>query len=186
MVLVEIADNNIDSHILWQDLYSVLVEHDLLDRNQVSLTSISGDNDWSCSVGKMKDLEYPERYYSTTNKAFEGTSIPKLFEKYPQFYRGRLLKISPKQTYSVHMDSLDQRDNIRLHVPVKTNERAFLAFYLQVPRHQQAVKVEHFHLEQGKSYFVNTSGFHTAVNYGDDHRYHIVGVRYENSTDRAH
>ena len=64
MGLVEIADNDIDSHILWQDMYSVLVAHDLLDRNQVSLTSISGNNDWDCSVGKMKDLEYPERYYS--------------------------------------------------------------------------------------------------------------------------
>ena len=41
-------------------------------------------------------------------------------------------------------------------------------------------------VEEGKSYFVNTSGFHTAVNYGDDNRYHIVGVRYENSTDRTH
>ncbi len=186
MGLVEIADNDIDSHILWQDMYSVLVAHDLLDRNQVSLTSISGNNDWDCSVGKMKDLEYPERYYSTINDALKGTNIEKLLQKYPQFYRWRLLKISPKQTYSVHMDSLDQKSNIRLHVPIKTNERAFLAFYLQVPTHQKSVNVEHFHLEEGKSYFVNTSGFHTAVNYGDEHRYHIVGVRYENSTDRTH
>jgi len=185
MGLVEFADE-IDTHQIWQDLYPVLVEHNLLDKNQISLTSVSGDNDWTCSIGKMKDLQYPERYYSTTNKAFTDTSIEALFNKYPQYYRWRLLKIAPKQTYSVHMDSIDNRDNIRIHIPVKTNERAFLAFYLHAPTNKKEVGVRHFHLEEGKSYLVNTSGFHTAVNYGDDNRYHIVGVRYENSTDRTH
>ena len=75
---------------------------------------------------------------------------------------------------------------VYLSFPVKTNERAFLAFYLQVPLNKKETGVKHYHLEEGKSYFVNTSGFHTAVNYGDDNRYHIVGVRYENSTDRPH
>ena len=55
-----------------------------------------------------------------------------------------------------------------------------------MPLNTKETGVKHYHLEEGKSYFVNTSGFHTAVNYGDDNRYHIVGVRYENSTDRAH
>lgn len=186
MGLVETVDRDIDSHKIWQDLYTVLVRHDLLEKNQVSLTSISGDDDWFCSIGKMKDLQYPERYYSTLNRSLENTSIEKLIQKYPQFYRWRLLKIPPKQTYSVHQDSLGERDNIRIHIPVKTNERAFLAFYLQVPLNKKETGVKHYHLEEGKSYFVNTSGFHTAVNYGDDNRYHIVGVRYENSTDRPH
>ena len=185
MGLVEFADE-IDTHQIWQDLYPVLVEYNLLNEDQISLTSISGDNDWKCSIGKMKDLQYPERYYSTLNKAFENTSIDLLVQKYPQFYRWRLLKVAPKQTYSVHQDSLGEKNNIRIHIPVKTNERAFLAFYLQVPLNTKETGVKHYHLEEGKSYFVNTSGFHTAVNYGDDHRYHIVGVRYENSTDRAH
>jgi hypothetical protein len=185
MGLVEFADE-IDTHQIWQDLYPVLVEYNLLNEDQISLTSISGDNDWKCSIGKMKDLQYPERYYSTLNKAFENTSIDLLVQKYPQFYRWRLLRVAPKQTYSVHQDSLGEKNNIRIHIPVKTNERAFLAFYLQVPLNTKETGVKHYHLEEGKSYFVNTSGFHTAVNYGDDHRYHIVGVRYENSTDRAH
>ena len=185
MELVEFADE-IDTHQIWQDLYPVRVEYNLLNEDQISLTSISGDNDWKCSIGKMKDLQYPERYYSTLNKAFENTSIDLLVQKYPQFYRWRLLRVAPKQTYSVHQDSLGEKNNIRIHIPVKTNERAFLAFYLQVPLNTKETGVKHYHLEEGKSYFVNTSGFHTAVNYGDDNRYHIVGVRYENSTDRAH
>ena len=44
MGLVEFADE-IDTHQIWQDLYSVLVEYNLLDKNQISLTSVSGDND---------------------------------------------------------------------------------------------------------------------------------------------
>ena len=50
----------------------------------------------------------------------------------------------------------------------------------------QSPKTANFDAVAGEGYFVNTSGFHTAVNYGDDHRYHIVGVRYESSIDRTH
>jgi len=181
MGLVEQVHDDIDYNTLWEEIYKVLEEHNLDDVDQVSLTSIDGENDWTSTVGKKQSLQYPERYYATINKALAGTEVEKVINRYPQYYRWRLLRLSPKNTYSVHKDGEQNQNNLRLHIPLQTNEGCFLCFYVTVPLNQTYSMVKHEHLETGKSYVVDTTNFHTAVNYGDTQRYHIVGVRYERS-----
>jgi hypothetical protein len=88
------------------------------------------------------------------------------------------MKVIPRATYSIHPDGLPFRENIRLHIPVITNSKAFLTFYDVMPGDDTTVRVYHANLKAGNSYEVNTTKLHTAVNYGDHDRYHIVGVKY--------
>jgi len=176
-ILINLPDNPTD----WGE--GRLIEELVM---QWSLTSINGDDDWTCSVGRAAELEYPERYYSTINKSLMGTPVADLINKYPSFYRWRLLLLPPKHTYSIHKDGVDGKSNIRIHIPLQTNPRAFLTFYDKPPWDNKRVNVECYHLETGNSYLCNVTNFHTAVNYGSEDRYHITGVKYENSTDRPH
>ena len=185
MEYVKLLDTNIDSNQIWQELYPILEAHDLLDVPQVGLTSLSG-NDWFDCVGKISDLRHPEKYYSTVNTPLKNTVVERIINHYSSFYRWRLLKINPKQTYSIHKDAFSEKHiNLRLHIPLITNPHAFLCFYKDAPVPGKDVTVRHEHLKEDCSYIVNTSGLHTAVNYGTTHRYHIVGVKYENSNNRT-
>jgi len=184
-MFVELVDNNIDVVAIQNDLTKLIAEHDLYYQNQISITSVMGDDNWSCSIGRG-NLKYKERFYSTINKSLEGTYIHKLVEKYNQFYRWRILKLLPKSTYSVHDDFNGVDDNLRLHIPIQTNNDCFLCSFAQMPQSGQQVNVIHEHLALGNSYEVNTTGLHTAVNYGTTDRYHLVGIRYENRNNRTH
>jgi hypothetical protein len=185
-MLVQVIDSNIDHSSIWDELYNlVIIKHGLGDLDQISLTSTDGKDDWTCSTGRIANLQYPERFYSTINNTLKGTETEKLLNMYPEYYRWRLMKLAPKKTYSVHKDGNDNADNIRMHIPLQTNEACFLCFYVSVPLNKQYSRVKHEHLALGNSYTVNTTGFHTAVNYGDTNRYHIVGVKYENSNNRT-
>jgi hypothetical protein len=186
MGLVNSIDTDIDYQKIWDEVYNKLLTNPVLeDLDQISLTSVDGNDDWLCSVGRLAKLQYPERYYSTLNKTLVGTELEKLLSRYPEYYRWRLMRLEPKKTYSVHRDGNDNADNIRMHIPLQTNEGCFLCFYVTVPLNKEFSMVKHEHLATGNSYTVNTSGFHTAVNYGHTNRYHIVGVKYENSNNRT-
>ena len=184
-MFVELIDNNIDVVAIQNDLTKLIAEHDLYYQNQISITSVMGDDDWTCSIGRGS-LTHKERFYSTINKSLEGTYIHKLTQRYDRFYRWRVLKLLPKSTYSVHDDSNGVNDNLRLHVPIQTNSDCFLCSFAQMPQSGQQANVLYEHLELGNSYEVNTTGLHTAVNYGTTDRYHLVGIRYENRDNRPH
>ena len=186
MEYVQLSDSDIDSNQLSLEVFKLLTDHKLSALSQVSLTSISGDDDWQCSVGKIHSLDKPERFYSTINKSLSGSYIENLIQRYSIYYRWRLLRLLPRETYTVHADSNNLAANFRLHIPVITNDQAFMSFCTAQPVHKKDVMFYFEHLEVGNSYIVNTSDFHTAVNYGKEPRYHIVGVRYENSNNRAH
>lgn len=175
---VKIVNSQVDFLSLKKDIFSLIDSQNLSEYDQISLTSITGDNDWLCSVGKITDLPFKERFYSTINKACIGTSIETLIKQYSNYYRWRLMKIKPRRTYSVHKDGLGVSNNIRLHVPITTNPDCFLCFYEDLPSSGKTIQVHYEHLSTGNVYEVNTTNFHTAVNYGTIDRYHIVGVRY--------
>jgi hypothetical protein len=181
MSYVEVLDTDIDSPRLFEDFMSVLRNHELLEHQQISITSINGNNDWLCSVGKIRDLQYPERFYSKINDAFKGTYVEELISRYPQYYRWRAMRLQGRSTYSVHADNEGYLHNYRVHIPVFTTEKCFLCFFDKLPESGKSSVVHYEHLPIGQSYKVNTTNLHTAVNYGIDNRYHIVGVRYENS-----
>lgn len=187
MTLVKLVDSDIDHLLLQQEVFDLLAAHNLSNAQQVSLTSISGDDDWTCSVGKIHKLDKPERFYSTLNKSLKNTYIEKCIQRYPEYYRWRLLRLVPRETYTVHADSIaETKKNYRLHIPVITNDQAYLAFCTAQPAHKTNIMFYYEHLAAGNSYIVNTTNYHTAVNYGKETRYHIVGVRYENSNNRTH
>ena len=178
MNLVQIVHSDIDYNLLATELLALITEKNLQDWEQFSLTSSSGEDDWDCSVGKMKDLKYPERYYSVLNKSLRGTHIEQVLNRYPEYYRWRVMRLGGKTTYTVHSDSDGIHQNIRLHIPVISNPDAFLCFFDHRPESGRIVEAYYEHLELGNSYQVNTSGLHTAVNYNYTDRYHIVGVKY--------
>ena len=186
MELVEVLDTNIDVSRLREEISSLMIRYDLTLLTQVSLTSLTGDNDWYSANGKISNLKYPERYFKSINEGIKDTYLEECIKRYKDFYRWRILKLSPKQSYSIHSDGDGVNNNIRLHIPIITNDLAFLAFYDQLPNHQQTSKVYYEHLPVGASYRVNTTQLHTAVNYGTTDRYHLVGVKYENSNNGSH
>ena len=178
--LVEILDTDIDTDRLKDEIGDLLDRFLLHDKNQISLTSLGGNNDWDCSIGRLADLPNPERFYSTINRALEGTLIEKYIKKHRDFYRWRLLRLQPRHTYTVHTDNLNTHTmNLRLHIPVITNPDCYMCFFEEAIQAGATQPVRFEHLEAGNSYITNTTGLHTAVNYGLEDRYHIVGVRYE-------
>lgn len=182
---ISVIHTDIDHVRLQAEVLDFITRHDLGNLQQISLTSVLGDDDWYCAVGKIHNLQYPERYYSVLNKSLTDSYTAELLSRYPEYYRWRLLKLEGKHTYTVHSDGDGVSENIRLHIPVMTNPQAFLCFLEHKPTSGDTVAVEYQHLEAGNSYRVNTTGQHTAVNYDFRDRYHIVGVKYESSNNRS-
>ena len=185
MGLITVVDKDIDVARLATEVFSLITEHNLSEYQQISLTGLDGSNDWDANSGKIRDLLYPEEHYNVVNNALVGTYIAELIQRYSRFYRWRLLKLAPKQSYSVHRDGIE-RYNFRLHIPVVTNDEALFSFYSTRPANKVRANVYFEQLALGNSYEVNTSGFHTAVNYGANDRYHMVGVRYEDRNNGPH
>lgn len=182
MEYIKQIHTDIDHQALWAELQIFLGKHDLWGQQQVSLTSVGGNDDWDCSVGKIHNLTHPERYYSTINSSLIGTYLESLLKRYPDYYRWRLLRLDSRSCYSIHSDrNAGNKVNVRLHIPVVTNKNAFLCFYNEYPVTGEFNNVKYEHLLAGSSYRVNTTGLHTAINHGTEYRYHIVGVKYENS-----
>ena len=154
---VKLIKENVDISNIQQDIDMFLTDLDFWHVNQLSLTSHSGKDDWECSIGKMEDLEYPE------------------------YYRWRLMKIDPRSIYTIHKDGRGDPNNrnLRLHIPIITNDQAYLMFFNQLPTDNTTVDVTYHNLKVGNIYEINTTNYHTAVNHGNKPRWHIVGVRYE-------
>jgi len=180
---VKVLQENIDADALWKDIELFLTVNKFWDKDQISLTSIDGENDWFCSVGKRYDLVHNERAYSEVNKDLKNTHIEKLIQEHNKFFRWRLMKLNHRSNYSIHNDGVDSDDiaNIRIHIPVKTNDKCYLAFFNNKQVDNQSGMF--YNLKKGNVYLCNTTGYHTALNFSDEPRWHIVGAKYENSNN---
>ena len=150
----------------------------LFDPNsgQISITRIDGNNDWNCSVGKIHQLDKPEKFYRVLNRTLQGSEFERIVEAYPQYYRWRLMQLASRSNYSVHSDSNgDNKRNKRIHIPIITNPQCHLMFFDGTNMSEPHM----YHLEAGKVYEVDTTGLHTALNFSSVNRVHLVGVRYE-------
>jgi hypothetical protein len=147
-----------------------------LDQTQFSVTSILGDDNFTEGCGTTKEAES----YTKLNPRFHNTSISKLVSEFPEYNRWRILCVPPRKTYSVHRDGYREGYlNKRIHIPVVSNPEAFLCFYEHRPRGNGAQRVEYHNLKVGEIYEVNTTMWHTAVNYDQTHeRIHIVAEKY--------
>ena len=74
------------SEVLFSELLSVIEQHNLQEQNQISLTSVEGNDDWTCSIGSILDLPHREKLYSTINKLLVGTHIHYLIEENKHYY----------------------------------------------------------------------------------------------------
>ena len=88
------------------------------------------------------------------------------------------MKLDPSKTYSLHKDGDSSTNlNIRLHIPLKTNDQCFLAFF----DNKECENAKFYNLKPNNVYELNTTGYHTAINFSAEPRWHLVGVKYENS-----
>ena len=146
------------------------------DQTQFMITSKTGDNNFTQGAG----TEASPEDFNTINTYFEESIVSDLITKFPDYVRWRILCIKPRQTYSIHNDGWREGyKNKRLHIPVITNPDAFLVFYESKLVGNGAQRIEHHNLKVGEIYEVDTTGYHTAVNYHPtDERIHIVAERF--------
>ena len=178
--MIEIIESNIRWDQLKFEVKNLLGKHDFWDKPQVSLTSVTGENDWFCSVGKIENLPYPERAYKTIVQELQGSYIAEVISEYSKYYRWRLLNLRYGHSYTVHSDNMHPtKRNKRLHIPIVTNPDAYFCYHSDKPGPGTESTVKYHHLEWGKVYEVVTSTLHNAINWGQEPRVHLVGVRYE-------
>ena len=77
-------------------------------------------------------------------------------------YQHMLSVVMPDQHITPHRDEQDSTWRCRIHVPLTTNDRAFL------------VMDKPFHLEIGSAYKINTEATHFIVNMGATPRVHFM------------
>ena len=145
------------------------------DQTQFAITSKLGDNNFTEGAGSHPSPEL----FNRINTYFQDSIVNELVSDFPDYYRWRILCMPPRKTYSVHRDGDVKNQNQRLHIPVISNPDAFLMFYEYKPLGNGAQRVEHHNLKVGEIYEVDTTGFHTAVNYHPTaERIHIVAERF--------
>jgi len=104
-----------------------------------------------------------DKDFNVVHKNFKNTEYERIINDF-NLVRSRVMLLYGKRCYSIHQD-----DTWRLHIPIETNSSCLFYF----TDHK-----EHFHLEQGKVYKVNTTERHTFINAGFSDRIHFVGCLY--------
>lgn len=180
--------NSIDIKKLQEEVSDLIHKFKLEDYNQISLTSLTG-TEWLEGTGKGNLLNKPLRFYNILNENLQDTYISEIIKTFPKYYRWRLMKLPRLSCYSIHKDSLENiTHNKRVHIPVFTNTEAYLVFYKGIDKPKKNAYNEMFyaHLEEGYAYEVDTTWFHTAINFHlDDDRYHIIAERNEYLNNRT-
>lgn len=198
--LFKVLTSDITIPRIQKDLVDFLDANNFADLNHISLTGLGGEDDWDIGGDsdmlekyrahhddKVLEPRNVETHFSQLNKGLEGTYMGDLIQRFDQYYRWRLLKINPGTTYPIHTDAPHKDLNFpyvnkRIHIPIQTNPWAFFCYLKDRPSDGLETTIKYHHMPVGHAYEVNTSLFHTAVNYGETPRYHMVGIRYEKET----
>lgn len=109
---------------------------------------------------KLYDKNCTEKDFNIIHKNFKNTEFERIVNDF-NLVRSRIMLLHNNKCYSIHRDA-----SWRLHIPIKTNPDC--SFYF--PDHK-----EHFYLEEGKVYKINTTERHTFLNAGDSNRIHFIG-----------
>lgn len=168
----------IDQKQLLDDVEHILSLTPLWPNQQISLTSIDGNDDWECSIGKIADLKYQEKDFTVINNSIKDRYIGKLINSLPNFCRWRIMNKARRTCYSIHDDGIEHV--LRLHIPVITNDQNFLMFYSQKPIVSDTgedISIKHYNLKVGNAYLMRTNYLHSAVNFSNDDRIHIVATQ---------
>ena len=106
------------------------------------------------------DKNCTEEDFNIIHKNFINTEYESIITDF-KLVRSRLMLLESTRCYSIHQDT-----SWRLHIPIVTNPGCLFYF----PDHK-----EHFHLEEGKVYKVNTTERHTFLNTSTEDRIHFIG-----------
>ena len=109
------------------------------------------------------DQSCSEKDFNIIHKNFKNTEFEKIINDF-NLVRSRIMLLHGKRCYSIHQDQ-----SWRLHIPIETAPDCLFYF----PDHK-----EHFHLEEGKVYKVNTTECHTFLNANEEDRIHFIGCIY--------
>jgi hypothetical protein len=168
-MVYKIIPSNIDLNQIMDDCINLIDEVGFQDNIlQIGLQIKDIDNpDWyeSCgSIYKLGKLPIIEPLFKHIHPALKNSEIEKWLNSFEfPVFRARLMKVLPRQCYSIHKDPYP-----RIHLPVKTNESCLMIF----PSISQIV---HFPAE-GKSFWVDTRIDHTFINCSMEERIHLVAV----------
>lgn len=162
---VTILEDNIDFKSILEEANSIKVALGMgwKDMDQVGLQGHKPNLDpadgWKESVGRGKNLQYPENYFKYD--LWDTPTINRYMNKYG-LKRTRLMKSNAKSCLTIHQDLTK-----RVHIPLITNPDCFMMIDDKV-----------HYLEPGKIYLTDTTKRHTAVNASETYRVHIVGCLY--------
>ena len=97
----------IDQKQLLEDVEYILGLTPLWPNQQISLTSVTGEDDWDCSIGKIADLQHKESDFTVINNSIKDLYIGQLIESLaPNYCRWRIMNKARRTCYSVHHLSL--------------------------------------------------------------------------------
>jgi hypothetical protein len=132
-------------------------KHGWWDNSQISLQSPDGN--FHEGSGKIEWSKYSEKDFTQLNIP-EDWEISR-FVKEHKLYRTRIMKLNPKECYSVHKDRTP-----RVHLVIETDPKCLFL-----------LENKAFHIPaDGHAYYIDTTKEHTALNGTlDFERIHIVG-----------
>jgi len=141
------------------DIERILLELELLPEydSQIMLQSVKGIDDPFYGIGKSKNLNHQEQEF--TELLFDLKYTNKIIQE-NGMYRTRVMRMKPKTCYTYHRDHTK-----RMHIPLVTNEKCMFIIDDIVYRYPA----------NGKSYLIDTTLRHTAINASFEDRIHIVG-----------
>lgn len=151
---------------IFEQVFHIIRTAAFKDNQIICQTRVPNSRDWHTGIGRISDLEEKdETKYCYLNPELKGTPIGNLIEKHRAF-RTRIMAMIPKACYSIHQDP-----SKRIHVPIRTNPSAWMAWPLN----------NHMcHMPTGSVYLTDTTLPHTFFNAGTEARIHLVmGVDFE-------
>ena len=172
-------DDNKDSLVQYRDNLNVKCATTFLSElyEQIPITELTEGSDYTLPLAGHRDVKYDERNYTTLVECLRGTYVEEVIKMFKSpATRARFIIKKPGAHILPHMD-YDTTYSVRYFIPLKTNDQCFLAFF----DNKECENAKFYNLKPNNVYELNTTGYHTAINFSAEPRWHLVGVKYENS-----
>lgn len=151
----------------------------------ISLRGYGSDPTNILKPGVLKSSDVSTQLQDTYLRALpEMQSINKVLDQIPaEFERIRIMRLKSGTKISKHTDKVDKEigfedgEIVRLHVPIKTNEKVKFMLY-------EGKNIHSIYLQPGKYYYVDVTKAHEVNNEWNQNRLHLVVDCYSNQTLR--
>ena len=179
MFVHKLQNIKIDLSRLKKELKEIVVKYPFTEINQLCLTT-TRDQGGSVYEDIGSFFHKTNMNHEYVISEFRGGYFNEILGQIKNAFDGhvgrvRLMRLSPKKCYSMHVDS-----GPRLHIAIETNPSCFIVFLKQEmsssqPSELTTLESDHVFIPtDGHIYFVNTSRSHTSVNAGETDRLHLV------------